>query len=57
MSIIPIPTDEQLSIYSQAVYHNTPYSKVRETFTDGKQGNPIPQKVGDVSPIKFVNNF
>jgi YVTN family beta-propeller protein len=54
MSIIPIPTDEQLSIYSQAVYHNTPYSKERETFTDGKQGNPIPQKVGDVSPIKYV---
>ena len=54
MSIIPIPTDEQLSIYAQAVYRNTPYSKEKETFTDGKEGNPIPRKVGDTSPIKYV---
>lgn len=54
MSIILIPTDEQLSIYAQAVYHNTPYSKEKESFTEGKAGNPIPFKVGDASPIKYV---
>jgi YVTN family beta-propeller protein len=54
LSIIPIPTDEQLSVYAQAVYHNTPYSKEKETITEGKAGNPIPNQVGASSPIKYV---
>jgi YVTN family beta-propeller protein len=54
MSIISVPSKKQLSIYSQAVYTNTPYSKKRETATDGMAGNPIPMKVGETSPIKYV---
>ena len=54
MSIIPQPTEKDLSIYSQAVYHNTPYSKELETNVDGEAGNPIPRKTGDTSPIKYV---
>lgn len=54
LSIINTPTDQQLSVYSQAVYHNTPYSKVRESQSKGEKGNPIPMKVGDPSPIKYV---
>jgi YVTN family beta-propeller protein len=54
MSIVPIPTDEQLAIFSQAVYKNTPFSKDKEINADGKDGNPIPHKVGDSSPIKYV---
>ena len=54
LSIINTPTPQQLTVYSQAVYHNTPYNKNRETLSKGEPGNPIPMKVGDASPIKYV---
>ncbi len=54
LSIINEPTDKQLSIYSQAVYHNTPYSKNKELNAAGESGNPIPMKVGTSSPIKHI---
>lgn len=54
LSIIPTPSATMLSAYSQAVYRNTPYSKTKETIAEGQQGNPIPRKVGDTSPIKYV---
>jgi YVTN family beta-propeller protein len=54
LSIIKEPTDTQLSIYSQAVYKNTPYTKNKELMTEGVPGNPVPMKVGDPSPIKHV---
>ena len=54
MSIIPVPTEKQLAIYSQLVYQNSPYSKERETTSKGEAGNPIPMKVGDKSPVKYV---
>jgi DNA-binding beta-propeller fold protein YncE len=53
LSIINIPTDNQLSDYSRAVYGNTPYNKDNEMVSTGEEGNPIPQKVGDPSPIKY----
>ena len=54
MSIIDEPTLEQLSVYSQQVYRNTPYTKEKELMSKGEAGNPIPQKIGDPSPIKHV---
>jgi len=48
------PTENQLSIYSQAVYNNTPYKKEKEMTSEGESGNPIPSRVGDASPIKHV---
>lgn len=54
MSIINIPDKKQLGIYSKEVYANTPYTKVKETFTQGKAGNPIPRSAKDTSPIKYV---
>ena len=54
MSIINTPTPQQLSVYSQVVYRNTPYKKENETLSKGENGNPIPMKVGDPSPIKYV---
>lgn len=48
------PSENQLSIYSQAVYNNTPYTKEKEMLSEGEAGNPIPGKVGDASPIKHV---
>ena len=54
LSIIPIPNQQTLSVYSQAVYKNTPYHKENELNVAGETGNPIPQKVGGTSPIKHV---
>ena len=54
MSIIPIPGGDQLTIYTQAVYHNVPYHKEEEQMAAGEEGNPIPRKIGDPSPIKHV---
>jgi len=54
LSIIPEPDEKMLSNYSQMVYKNTPYSKIRETQSVGEKNNPIPMKIGDPSPIKHV---
>jgi YVTN family beta-propeller protein len=54
LSMINEPSAQQLAIYSQAVYRNTPYSKEKELNPGGEAGNPIPMKVGDKSPIKHV---
>jgi YVTN family beta-propeller protein len=54
LSVIPIPSEKDLSVYSQAVYHNTPYQREQEVTADGEAGNPIPRKIGDNSPIKYV---
>ena len=54
MSIINTPTPQQLSVYSQVVYRNTPYKKETESLSKGEKGNPIPMKLGDPSPIKYV---
>jgi YVTN family beta-propeller protein len=54
LSFIHIPGDTGLAAYSRSVYRNTPYSKSREELAEGEAGNPIPQKPGDPSPIKYV---
>ena len=54
LSIINIPDAKQMAVYSQAVYNNTPYIKDKEMMSEGAAGNPIPQKIGDPSPIKYV---
>ena len=54
LQILNIPDDKQMALYSQAVYKNTPYSKSKELISDGIAGNPVPQKVGDKSPIKHI---
>jgi len=54
MSIINTPTEEQLSLYSQIVYRNSPFKKENEMMSRGEAGNPVPMKVGDPSPIRYV---
>lgn len=54
MSIFEAPTDAQLAMFSKQVYANTPYKKEQETIAVGEAGNPIPRRVGDKSPIKYV---
>ena len=54
LSIIDIPSVKQLARYSTQVYQNTPYTKTKELLSTGEQGNPIPKRIGDPSPIKYV---
>ena len=54
MSVFEEPTEQQLSAYSQLVYRNTPYTKLKEQTALGEEGNPIPRKVGEQGPIKYV---
>jgi YVTN family beta-propeller protein len=54
LSVLPEPDERQLAVYSRAVYQNTPYSKYKEMEAEGQEGNPIPMRVGDLSPIKHV---
>jgi DNA-binding beta-propeller fold protein YncE len=54
VSIITEPSSTQLAAYSKHVYANTPYTKDKELMAQGEKGNPIPMKVGDASPIKYV---
>jgi len=35
----------------QSIYDNTPYIKEKELISEGMDGNPVPQKIGDPSPI------
>jgi len=55
LSMIPAPSDEQLRVYTQVVFRNTPYKKETELMNvGGEAGNPVPGKVGEASPIKHV---
>ena len=54
LSIIPEPDIPLLALYSQQVYQNTPYNRYKELHAEGEAGNPIPAKVGDTSPVKYV---
>lgn len=54
LSIVPEPGLQELSIFSSAVYNNSPYNKEIEKIAKGEEGNPIPRKLGDPSPIKHV---
>ena len=54
LSIIDVPAPAVQAAYSRLVYANTPYTKSKEQQAEGEAGNPIPTRVGDKSPIKYV---
>ncbi len=54
LSFFEEPTEPQLATFSSLVYQNSPYSKTRERESEGEPGNPIPSRVGERSPIKYV---
>jgi YVTN family beta-propeller protein len=54
LSFLNVPNDQQLAVYSKLTYENTPYTKEKELNPEGEDGNPIPKRVGDVSPIKYI---
>jgi len=54
MQVIDVPGAEQAGIYSQAVYHNTPFKAGKGKVLEIDPDHPIPQQTGEVSPIKYV---
>ena len=54
LSIVRVPDEKKLAEYTRQVYQNSPYTKEREKMAEGEPGNPVPQRVGDPSPIKYV---
>ena len=54
LSIIPEPDEEALEHYSAQVFANTPYRSTQRYTAESEPGNPIPSRVGDPSPIKYV---
>ena len=54
LSFISVPGLKELENYSASVYKNTPYNKNKEALAEGEPGNPIPERVGATSPIKYV---
>lgn len=54
LQLVATPDENQLAVYSQAVYNNVPYKKDSEMVFAVEEGNPVPSKVGEKSPIKYV---
>jgi hypothetical protein len=54
LGVIPSPDEPALLQYAKQVYSNTPYTKEKELTPGGQPGNPIPMRVGEPSPIKYV---
>jgi DNA-binding beta-propeller fold protein YncE len=54
LSTIDLPNPTTWAAYRRLVYENIPYSKDKETLAVGEAGNPIPRRVGEASPIKYV---
>jgi len=54
LSMIDMPDERQLKVYTQQVYANTPFNNNKVAMADGEKNNPIPRKQGEASPIKHV---
>ncbi len=54
LSVIERLKPGQLAAYSKLVYENCPYKKEKEMLAEGEAGNPVPMRVGEASPIKYV---
>jgi YVTN family beta-propeller protein len=57
LSTIPMPAPRQMTAYSQTVYECSPLRRGEPAAVPGTSrapGHPIPSKVGDASPIKYV---
>lgn len=54
LSVFNEPGEELLGRWSKQVYENTPYTKEKEQHAPGEAGNPIPQVMGQASPIRYV---
>lgn len=54
LSIIDVPSPAKLKAYTGQVYANTPFTSHIAEVAPGIEGNPIPRRKGEKSPIKYV---
>ncbi|MDN3583689.1 bifunctional YncE family protein/alkaline phosphatase family protein [Mucilaginibacter flavus] len=54
LSFISTPTPVQLKAFTKQVYANTPFTSAKAKTAAGETGNPIPRRIGEKSPIKYV---
>jgi len=54
LSMVESPDESKLAEFSGQVYANTPYSQETENQAHGMPGNPIPCRLGEASPIRYV---
>lgn len=54
LSFVTAPKASQLKIYTRQVYANTPFNNKVTALAAGEEGNPVPRKMGEKSPIKYV---
>jgi YVTN family beta-propeller protein len=54
LSFIDIPNELKLKAYTKQVYANTPFNSKTTATAKGEVGNPIPRRIGEKSPIKYV---
>jgi YVTN family beta-propeller protein len=54
LQILNSPDADQMASFSEVVYNNTPYNKNKELISEGEEGNPIPMRIGNVSPIRHI---
>lgn len=54
LSFINSPSDAELKTYTKQVYANTPFTDKIAKTARGEEGNPIPRRLGEKSPIKYV---
>jgi len=54
MNMLKIPEEKKLAEMTRTVFENTPYIGGKELLAEGAEGNPVPRKVGDPSPIRHI---
>lgn len=54
LETIPVPNAKQMAAYSKQAYACSPLRADRGVTAERPEGNPVPGKVGDPSPIKHV---
>ncbi|WP_184550596.1 bifunctional YncE family protein/alkaline phosphatase family protein [Mucilaginibacter sp. FT3.2] len=54
LSFINTPNPIQLKAFTKQVYANTPFNNAKAKTAPGETGNPIPRRMGEKSPIKYV---
>lgn len=54
LSVFHEPNEAELVVYAAAATANSPYTATSTAQAEGEEGNPIPRKAGEKSPIKYV---
>jgi hypothetical protein len=54
LAAVDLPSPERMAAYSKQAYACSPLREDLGTTANWPEGNPIPKKVGDASPIKHV---